>query len=155
MFTDAHFSNDRTYRYWLIRIWDGTLPINCSCGLNPSTADEYKNDPTVRKDIGFSERQGFGGLLKLNLSAYRSTDPKGMRDKPIGRKNTAAHLRQYFEEFYAAQFIAAWGCNGRYLGDQARAVLAEFPEAVCFGRNLDGTPRHTLMLPYTTELVGY
>jgi hypothetical protein len=153
--TDAYFSPDRKNRYWLLRIWDDSLPINCSCGVNPSTADEKENDPTIRKDIGFSGRQGFGGLLKVNVSAYRSTDPRGMRSKPIGDENTPAHLRQYFNQFNAKQFTAAWGRNGRYLEHHVLAILSEFPDAVCFGRNPDGTPRHTLMLPYSTPLERY
>lgn len=152
MRTEALLSDDRKYRYWLLRSWDDTLPINCSCGVNPSTADERENDPTIRKDIGFSERQGFGGLLKLNVSAYRSTDPRGMRNQPIGELNTPSHLREYFEMFGATQFTAAWGRNGKYLQRHVEAVIAEFPEAMCFGRNPDGTPRHSLMLPYTTQL---
>ena len=152
MRTDAYLSDDRKYRYWLLRVWDDSLPINCSCGVNPSTADEFADDPTIRKDIGFSARQGFGGLLKINLSAFRSTDPRFMRHEPIGEFNTPFHLRQYFETFKAKQFTAAWGKNGRYLQRQAEAVLAEFPEAMCFGCNPDGTPRHTLMLSYSTQL---
>ncbi len=73
MRTEAYLSPDRMYRYWLLRVWDDSLPINCICGVNPSKADERENDPTIRKDIGFSERQGFGGLLKVNISAFRST----------------------------------------------------------------------------------
>lgn len=152
MRSEAYLSNDRKYRYWLLRVWDDSLPVNCSCGVNPSTADERENDPTIRKDIGFSERQGFGGLLKLNVSAYRSTDPRGMRNMPVGDENTPSNLRQFFNLFNAKQFTAAWGRNGRYLSAQAAAVLREFPDAMCFGKNPDGTPRHTLMLPYTTKL---
>lgn len=152
MRTDAYLSPDRTYRYWLLRVWDDSLPINCTCGVNPSTADEKENDPTIRKDIGFSERQGFGGLLKLNVSGYRATDPRKMRSQPIGEENTARDLRRYFDEFKAGQFIACWGRNGRFLHLHCKAILREFPGAMCFGKNPDGTPRHTLMLPYSTPL---
>lgn len=155
MRTEAYLSPDRVYRYWLLRVWDDSLPINCICGVNPSTADEKENDPTIRKDIGFSERQGFGGLLKLNISAFRSTDPKPAHRAPIGEENTPAHLRKYFEHFGAKQFTAAWGKNGNYFARQAEAIIREFPEALCFGKNPDGTPRHTLMLPYSTQLVRF
>jgi hypothetical protein len=123
--------------------------------MNPSTADEQENDPTIRKDIGFSARQGFGGLLKLNVGAYRSTDPRKMRKaaNPIGYENTSEHLRDYFQKFCARQFVAAWGKNGNYFQGQCQAIFEEFPEAMCFGQNSDGTPRHTLMLPYSTPLV--
>lgn len=152
MRTDAYLSNDRVYRYWLLRVWDDSLPVNCTCGVNPSTADERENDPTIRKDIGFSERQGFGGLLKVNLSAYRSTAPKPARLHPIGEFNTPTHVRLYFDAWDAKQFTACWGRNGAYFENQANALLSEFPDAVCFGKNPDGTPRHTLMLPYSSHL---
>lgn len=155
MRTDAYFSDDRVYRYWLLRIWDDSLPVNCTCGVNPSTADERENDPTIRKDIGFSERQGFGGLLKVNVSAFRSTDPKPARTHGVGDENSSSHLRGYFEIFGCRQFIACWGKNGRYFQCQVDLLLREFSEAVCFGKNGDGTPKHTLMLPYTTMLEAY
>jgi hypothetical protein len=152
MKSDAYLSPDRLYRYWLLRVWDDSLPINCACGVNPSTADERENDPTIRKDIGFSERQGFGGLLKVNLSAYRSTDPKPARVHLVGDENRAVDIRRYYDQFNAKQFIACWGRNGIHFAWQAEAVLRQFPEAMCFGKNPDGTPRHTLMLPYTSQL---
>lgn len=155
MHTDAYFSPDRIYRYWLIRIWDDSLPVNCTCGVNPSKADEKENDPTIRKDIGFSERQGFGGLLKVNVSAYRSTDPKPARVHGIGAENSPIDIRAYYELFGAKQFIACWGKNGRWFQSQVDALLQEFTEAVCFGRNSDGTPRHTLYLKYDTPLESF
>src|SRR5579859_5421149 len=148
MRTEACLSPDRIYRYWLLRVWDESLPVNCVCGVNPSTADERENDPTIRKDIGFSERQGFGGLLKLNVSAFRSTDPRKVHLQPPGEDNTARDLKRYYETFNAQQFIAAWGRNGRFFPLYTKAILPEFPNALCFGKNPDGTPRHTLMLPY-------
>jgi len=123
--------------------------------VNPSTADERENDPTIRKDIGFSVRQGFGGLLKVNLSAFRSTAPKPAHSQSIGIENTPQLIRKYYEHFGAKQFTAAWGCNGKYFKSQAEAILLEFPEAMCFGINPDGTPRHTLMLSYSTPLVRF
>lgn len=155
MRTDAFLSDDRKYRYWLLREWDSGLPVNCICGVNPSTADEKENDPTIRKDIGFSERLGFGSILKLNVAAYRSTDPRKLRKawNPVGDENSPECLRRYFEQFKATQFIAAWGKNGNYFWGQCQAILEAFPDALCFGKNPDGTPRHTLMLPYTTPLV--
>jgi len=152
MRTDAYFSADRRYRYWLLRVWDESLPVNCACGVNPSVANERENDPTIRKDMGFSSRQGFGGLLKVNLSAFCSTDPKGARCHSVGEENSPAHIRHYYEQFGAKQFIACWGRNGNSFQAQAEALLREFPEALCFGCNPDGTPRHTLMLPYSTAL---
>jgi len=50
MKTDAYLSQDRTFRYWLLRVWDDSLPVNCSCGVNPSTADERENDGETGHD---------------------------------------------------------------------------------------------------------
>ena len=108
---DAYFSPDRKYRYWLLRVWDEALPIMGNIGNNPSTADERENDPTIRKDIGFATRLGFGGLLKLNAGAYRSTDPKKWLEAadPFGPENTAEHLKQYLAEFKTTLTAVTWG----------------------------------------------
>lgn len=152
--TDAYFSPDRKHRYWLLRVWDESLPIVANIGVNPSTADEKENDPTIRKDIGFAERLGYGGLLKLNVGALRATDPRKWRKgwDRIGTENTADHLVAYAQHFGAEKTIAAWGKNGNYAIGQCEAIRRAFPELWCFGRNPDGSPRHTLMLPYSTAL---
>lgn len=154
MRSEAYFSADRRYRYWLLRVWDDSLPIMANIGVNPSTADEVKNDSTVRKDIGFATRLGFGGLLKLNVGAFRSTDPKRWRKAfdPIGAENSAVHLWKYLGQFGVTQTVAAWGKNGNYFTGRCEAIRREIPDLWCFGKNSDGTPRHTLMLPYSTLL---
>lgn len=158
MRTEAFLSTDRKYRYWLIRVWDDLLPIVAVIGVNPSTADETVDDPTIRKDMGFARRLGFGGILKLNVGAYRSTDPKAWRKAldPFGSENSAWHLAMYARQFGATKTIAAWGRNGSYAPGRCQAIVKEFGSNLwCFGKNPDGTPRHTLMLPYSTELVSY
>jgi hypothetical protein len=154
MKTDAYFSTDRKHRYWLIRVWDDSLPIVANIGVNPSTADARENDQTIRKDIGFAERLGYGGLLKLNVGALRATDPRKWRKgwDRIGAENTAAHLVAYAQHFKAEKTIAAWGRNGHYAIGQCESIIREFGELWCFGKNPDGSPRHTLMLPYSTPL---
>jgi hypothetical protein len=154
MKTEAYISADRKYRYWLLRVWDSTLPVQASIGVNPSTADERMDDPTIRKDMGFARRLGFGGLLKLNVGAYRATDPKKWRKvfDPIGPENSAQHLVGYVKQFNATQVFAAWGKNGNYFVGRCEAIIEAFPDLRCFGHNSDGTPRHTLMLPYSTPV---
>ena len=82
----AEFSPCRTYRYALWRWWDRSRPYAMFIGLNPSTADEVNNDPTVSRCIGYSRRWGYGGLCMTNIFAYRSTDPARMKahSAPIG-----------------------------------------------------------------------
>lgn len=155
--SEARFSDDRKYRYWLLRVWDDSLPTIAIFGINPSRAAEVINDHTVRKDIGFATRLGFGSLLKLNVGAYVSTDPKKWRQAmdPFGPENYVEHLRRYLDEFRVKQTVCAWGKNGNYAVNRCRAIREQIPNLWCFGRNPDGTPRHTLMLPYSTQLERY
>lgn len=154
MRSEAYLSEDQKYRYWLLRVWDDSLPVMANCGANPSTADALKDDPTIRKDMGFARRNGFGGLLKLNVGAYRATDPRkwhGAVD-PYGPENTLDNFQKWMSAFSATTFVAAWGrCIGRF-AHRGEAIRARFPNIMCFGMMADGTPRHTLMLPYTTQL---
>lgn len=72
--SSARFSDCRRYRYTLTRRFaDG--PTVAFIGLNPSTADEHADDPTIRRCLGFAKRWGYGELVMLNLYALRSTDP--------------------------------------------------------------------------------
>lgn len=157
MRTEAYLSEDRKYRYWLLRVWNEALPLCAIFGVNPSTADEKTDDHTIRKDIGFSSRHGCGGILKLNVGAYRATDPREWRKclDPIGPENTVAHLRQYLDRFKPSLRIAAWGKNGAYQPRQCAAIRREVEDLWCFGCNPDGTPRHTLTLPYSTPLMRF
>lgn len=86
MKSEAILSVDRKYRYVLTRTWDETLPNIMFVGLNPSTADETTDDPTIRRCINFAKSWGYGGLYMVNLFAYRSTNPNNIRivDNPIG-----------------------------------------------------------------------
>jgi len=154
MKNDAYLSNDRQFRYWLVRIWDDSLPIMANWGSNPSTADEKENDPTIRKDMGFSERNGCGGLLKMNVGAFRATKPKDWYKAvdPFGPENSIQDMHTYCEMFNAKIFLAAWGrCIGRF-APRGDLIAKEFPDMMCLGRTADGTPRHTLMLPYITPM---
>jgi hypothetical protein len=90
----ASFSEDMAHRYSLLIRWDDSLPLLASIGLNPSTADEFKNDPTVARDVKRAATIGFGSLLKLNLFAYKSTDPAGMKaaSDPYGEWSNVRHF---------------------------------------------------------------
>lgn len=159
MRTGAYLSVDRRYRYWLIRVWDDALPLLCVIGVNPSTADEKDNDPTIRKTIGFATRLGFGGVLMLNVGAYRATDPRDWKraDDPFGEANTVSDLVYYIEKFGATRVVAAWGknCSTHPGLARAKAIEAGIPDLQCWGKNGDGTPKHPLMLAYSTELVPF
>ena len=147
--TFALFSDCREYRYLLGRCWDGTLPSVLFICLNPSTADETTDDPTVRRCVGFAKTWGFGSVVIANLFALRSTDPFGLRShpNPIGSENDEV-LTRIGEA--CASIVFAWGCHGGLLGrDQAMSQM--YPEAYCLGKTKDGHPRHPLYLPANTQ----
>ncbi len=72
----ALFSPDRIYRYKLWRIWNPNKKPAFFICCNGSTADEFMDDPTVGRMMGFAGKWGFGGLVVGNVSAYRSQDPQ-------------------------------------------------------------------------------
>jgi len=149
----AQFSNDRIYRYILWRTWrpgDGHVTF---IGLNPSTADETEDDPTIRRCIGFAKDLGFGGVHMLNIFAFRATNPKELMKakKPIGKKNN------YFLSIYCDMIglnVACWGTWGAYL-NRGREVLdlLGIDCLHCFGFTKNIQPKHPLYLKKGTELV--
>ena len=95
----AILSTDRKYRYVLTRIWDETKPTVVFIGLNPSIADEEKDDQTIRKCIGYSKRWGNGKLIMVNLFAFRSTGPSLLKrvEDPVGPENDS-YIQKYVSE---------------------------------------------------------
>ncbi len=87
--TDAKLSNCRNYRFALWRTWDESKPFAMIIGLNPSTADEVENDPTITRCINFAKSWGYGGVCMANLFAYRATEPSVMKSQndPVGADN--------------------------------------------------------------------
>jgi hypothetical protein len=150
---DAEFDDDN-HRYWLSRRLGYGERSVAFVGLNPSTADATHDDPTVRKCITFSKRWGFDWFYMLNLNAYRSTDPKALRrlsaPEAIGPNNVET-IRRIARR--CELVVAAWGNN--WMTDEAkfigRCVLA-LPHCRVLGFNNDGSPKHPLYLPYSTEL---
>ncbi|GHX72979.1 hypothetical protein VCSRO16_3593 [Vibrio cholerae] len=69
----AELSKCRKYRYALWRTWDSDKPFAMFIGLNPSTADEKNDDPTLRRCINFAKSWGYGGVCMANLFAFRAT----------------------------------------------------------------------------------
>lgn len=149
----AQFSPCRTWRYALWRTWSDGDGHVMFIGLNPSTADETNDDPTVRRCIGFARAWGYGGIYMLNLFAFRATDPRSMKaaPAPIGPENNR-FLRMYYEE--AGIAIAAWGAHGAFMRrDELVALL--LPQLHCLGTTKDGHPRHPLYLRSTERPVPY
>jgi hypothetical protein len=152
---EALISDCGLYRYWLRRQWDEGKEV-CFIMLNPSTADAMKDDPTVRKCVGFARGWGYTSLLVLNLFNYRSKTPADLKkvSDPIG--SDAAY---YIDRAVASDLvIAAWGINGGYL-DRDKKVFAQLRSAgvklQCLRVSNEGFPYHPLYLPWATQLMNY
>lgn len=162
----AHISPDGLYRYELWRIWDDSLPL-CSFGaLNPSKADAEIDDPTIIKEISLATLWGFGGFMKWNLFAFRSTDPAAMfrhHGDIVGTLNTRFNILQKIKGTCKTT-VVCWGTNSKKawrerILERGDSVLRALVEAgitpMCLGKNMDGTPKHPLYLPLDTALVPF
>ena len=145
----AQFSACRRWRYLLWRRWDPRLPVANFLMLNPSTADEFKLDPSCTRARLYAERWGFGALIVTNIFGWRATDPEKMKAArdPVGRGNDRAILRAARE---SALVVCAWGNHGAHLGRSA-AVRQLLTKAGIASRvlrmNGSGEPAHPLYLP--------
>ena len=113
--------------------------------LNPSTADEYQHDPTIKRCIGFARLWKYGGVSIYNIFAYRSTDPKGLKliDDPVGPDNDE-WLK--IATGSAALCVAAWGNHGAYQNRSKKVIDITYNLAT-FGLTKQGEPKHPLYLP--------
>jgi hypothetical protein len=121
--------------------------------LNPSTATEVQNDPTVERCERRARTLGFGGFRVTNIFAWRDTDPKKMRAaaEPIGAENDAM-IAQSCD--WADQIIAAWGAHGEHLqrGVAMEALLRDMELPVFhLGLTKAGHPKHPLYIAYTQQ----
>ena len=151
----ARFSEDRAHRYMLEIEW-GEGDGRCNfLMLNPSTADEVANDPTVERCERRARAWGYRSLIVTNLFAWRSTDPRGMLTAadPVGPENDAAILS-------AAEgselVVCAWGNHGKHLGRAAtvRGLIGHLSPK-CLRVAKTGEPCHPLYLPYELEPIPY
>lgn len=160
----AWFSDCGTYRYALLRFIDLGLDgldrqdrsVNFVM-LNPSTADDVADDPTIRRCIGYARRWGYDELIVTNLFAYRATDPTVMlrADDPIGPEND-----EYIRKIAGAAdlVVLAWGSHGDYQrrDEEVRRIIAGTGTvAHCLTTTATGQPGHPLYLARHLEPVPY
>ncbi len=149
------FSPCRQYRYTLWRKLQGESLVDKPSGtvnflmLNPSTADETQDDPTIRRCIGFATAWGYAELVVTNIFAYRATDPTVMKDQadPIGPENDQHIIRTARE---SQLVVAAWGAHGKHLdrGHAVRKMLDSIAMPLnCLKTIAQNQPSHPLYLP--------
>lgn len=145
MFTDAQLSPCRRDRYGLWRIWDKNQPLVLFICLNPSTADETNDDPTLKRCINFARSWGYGGISIANLFAYRATLPADMKncEDPVGPENNKWLVKLAND---VDLVIGAWGNDGAFL-NRSQEVKQLLPDIYCLKLNASGEPAHPLYLP--------
>lgn len=161
---DALVSPCGKYRYWLTRRW-GPGKVLPYIMLNPSTADALKDDQTVRRCVYFARREGYDGIIILNLYAYRTTYPKELEtcdlrgEDPVGPENLQ-WVREHTKD--AKQVVLAWG--GMSFKDMdrhkevIRATFCVLPRDVsylCLGATANESPRHPSRLGNDVQFEEY
>jgi len=151
----ATLSPCRKYRYMLWREWDPDKDTCVFIGLNPSTADESDDDPTIRRCIRFARDWGFGRLMMVNLFAIRATDPSVMKTskEPIGSENDSYLISECGK---ASLVVAAWGNNGSHMGrsKEVTSMLSGI-EIKCFKMTAKNQPVHPLYQAADATLIKY
>lgn len=149
----AVYSDCEAYRYSLTRVWDETGEKGLFIMLNPSTATEVQNDPTVERCERRSRALGYGAFRVLNIFAYRATDPRDMRraEDPVGPENDAVLLQGLD---WADRVICAWGTHGEHLGrgpEVAALLKGTGRELLHLGLSKAGHPKHPLYIGYKVQ----
>jgi hypothetical protein len=155
----AWFNEPRTHRYMLTRTWDDG-PVMTWIMLNPSTADAFTGDPTIRRCIRFARREECGAISVVNLFGLRATDPRELRahPDPVGFCNDG-----FIKAHASGIVIAAWGAGGALNGrgsQVAGRLASDGIPVLCLGVTKDGHPKHPLArgrerVPDDAPLVSY
>lgn len=146
----AVISSNGMYRYRLDREFPdslleaGGLPL-VFCMLNPSVADATKVDPTIRRCLGFAQREHASGIIVVNVYAYRATEPKNLwkAADPVGPENDH-YIREASRK--SDRVICAWGVNAEPSDVSATldAIISTGAVPYCLGKTREGHPRHPL-----------
>jgi len=149
----ANYSDCERYRYDLTRIWDEQGRKVAFVMLNPSTATEVQNDPTVERCERRARTLGYGAFRVCNIFAWRDTDPKKMRkaQDPVGPFNDQAIKDACI---WADAVICAWGTHGEHLqrGPAVEALMRGTKKPLYhLGLSKAGHPKHPLYIGYAQQ----
>lgn len=155
-YSNAIMSADGRFRYYLVRRWKTLGPNICFIMLNPSSANQQDNDPTINRCMDFSRRWGYSGLVVVNAFAFRSTNPARLKNEIL----YVGAMNDYFISDTirsSDKTVCAWGTHeivekrAKKIGDLLdREGLSD--KLYCLGLTSNGSPRHPLYVPKFTEL---
>ena len=145
----AKFSIDKKHRYELSRHWDLSKSDILFIMLNPSIANEDIDDPTIKRLISFTREFKHGGFFVANLFTYITPYSKTL-DTSIGlTKQNLKTIKNLVNK--VDEVIYAWGNSIKE--PQELKNLVKNPK--CFGKNLNGTPKHPLYLSSNSKLIKF
>jgi hypothetical protein len=154
MIRTATISDDGLYRYRLGRRW-ASGPLMVWAMLNPSTADADVDDPTIRRCMGFANRERFGGIEVINLYALRATKPEHLLDHPDPEgPDNVRHWSEVLLDLKVCKAVAAWGAGAGMKG----LPTPKYPSRwgwlgsgwQCLGQTKGSYPRHPLYVKADT-----
>ncbi len=151
----AEISPCGNYRTRLWRRWDDDPPL-VFCMLNPSTADAETNDRTITRCIGFAKREKCGGIVVVNLSPYRTKDPKVLEQAKrdgVDVLYSAENMLAIEKAACMGQVVLAWGAGYKpWMSRNHNGILRLCHQFYCLGFTSKGHPRHPLMLRADTPI---
>ena len=145
----ARFSIDKKHRYRLSRHWDLNKPQLLYIMLNPSIGNETIDDPTIRRLLSFTRKFDYGGFFVGNLFTYITPNPKTL-DTSIGLTNKNLNILTNLVS-KVDKVVYAWG---NYI-EEPNELKKFISNPMCFGKNINGTPKHPLYLPSDSKLLNF
>ena len=145
----ARFSIDKKHRYRLSRHWDLNKPQLLYIMLNPSIGNETIDDPTIRRLLSFTRKFDYGGFFVGNLFTYITPNPKTL-DTSIGLTNKNLNILTNLAS-KVDKVVYAWG---NYI-EEPNELKTFISNPMCFGKNINGTPKHPLYLPSDSKLLNF
>jgi len=158
---DAYISLCDKYRYTLTRVWGENVEnLMIFCMLNPSTADAKEDDPTIRRCVSFAKREGYDGIMVINLFALRATDPAELSKHldPMHGNDKVLNSYAHRSKVTGKPIVCAWGAN-RFAKEQAHNFMnmcnGIMLPVYCLGVTKQGHPKHPLYLKSDTPLEAF
>ncbi len=129
--------------------------------LNPSTADEVDNDPTIERCQRRAITMGYGSMIIVNLFPFRMTDSTQLNtvDNLLGDAGEADNCILRAVQV-SEMTVCGWGKHP-LAASRGQAVLlllksANLQDKVkCLQLNADNSPQHPLYIAYTKQPVPF
>lgn len=131
--------------------------------LNPSTADDRVDDPTIRRCADFALRLNAARFVVVNLFTLRATKPAELVRRCREGVDIGWHARESLDKqvLWAHTVVVAFGEPPAYLRRKAEIFVSfmrrHWPGQrwKCLGTTKSGAPRHPLYVRATARLENW